>query len=71
MREQPNIFAARLILGTAATCQKPSYAHFDVNVALVKYTSLTLFVDFRCFDSKGSQIVSLYIQNIIMIIFQT
>ena len=71
MREQSNIFAARITLGTAATCQKPSYAHFDVNVALIQYTSLTLFVNFLCSDSKGSRIVSLYIQHIVMIILQT
>ena len=45
MREQPNIFAARITLGTAATCQKPSYAEFDIHVALVQYTSRALFVD--------------------------
>ena len=45
MREQPNIFAARYTLGTAATCQKPSYAEFDLHVALVQCTSRTLFVD--------------------------
>ena len=69
MREQPNIFAARITFGTAATCQKISYAHFDVNIALVQYISLTLFVDFRCSDSKGSRIVTFHIQNIVMIIF--
>ena len=36
---------------------EPSYAHFDVHVALVQYTSRTLFVDFRCSDSKYSRIV--------------
>ena len=61
MREQPNIFAARITLNTAAACQKPSYAYFDVNVALVQYTLLTVFVDFRCSDSKGSRIVSLHV----------
>ena len=56
MREQPNIFAARITLGAAATCQKPSYAHFHVHVSFVQYTSRTLSVDFRCSDSKDSQI---------------
>ena len=58
-------------LGKAATCQKPSYAHFGAHVALVQYTSRTLFVQFRCSDSRESQIVSLHIQNIVMIIYQT
>ena len=71
MLEQPNIFVNCITLGTAVTCQKPSYAHYDINVALVKYSLLTFFVDFRCSDSKGSRIVSLHIQNIVMIIFQT
>ena len=53
------------------TCQKPLYAHFDLHVALVQYTSRTLFVDFRCSDSKDSSLVCLHIQNIVMIIFQT
>ena len=44
-------------LGRAATCQKPSNAHFDVHVAYVQYTSRTLFVDFRCSDSKDPKIV--------------
>ena len=37
MREQPNIFAAHITLGIAATCQKPSYAHFDVRILTVQY----------------------------------
>ena len=36
--EYTNIFAARITLGTTATCHKPSCAHFDVHVALVQYT---------------------------------
>ena len=32
MRKQPNIFAARITLGTATICPKPSYAHFDIPV---------------------------------------
>ena len=44
-------------LGRAATCQKPSNAHFDVHVAYVQYTSRTLFVNFRCSDSKDTKIV--------------
>ena len=31
--EQPNSFAARITLVMAATCKKPSYAHFDVHGA--------------------------------------
>ena len=58
-REHPNIFAARIPLGTAATCQKPFYAHFDVHVALLQDTSLTFFVDFRCSDSKDSRLMCL------------
>ena len=71
MREQPNIFAAHITLGTAATCQKPSYTHFEVHVALVQYMSRMLFVDFRCSDSKDSRVVCFHIQKISMIIFQT
>ena len=37
-----------------------SQTHFDVHVALVQYTSQTLFIDFRCSDSTGSRIVRLY-----------
>ena len=48
-------------LGTAVTCQKPSYAQFDLHVTLVQYTSQTLFVDFRCSDSKDFRIVCLHI----------
>ena len=58
MREQPNIFAACITLGTAATCQKLSYVRFDVHVAVVQYTSRTLFVDFRCSHSNYYRIVS-------------
>ena len=68
-REQLNTFAGHIILRTAATCQMPSYGHFDINVALVQYTPRTFFVDFRCSDLKDSKIVSLHIQNIVMIIF--
>ena len=69
--EQSNIFAAHITLGTAATCQKLSYPHFDVHVALIQYLAQTLFVDFQCSDLKESHIVCLHIQNIVMIIFQT
>ena len=69
-REQPNIFAAHITLGTATTCQKPSYAYFDV-VALVQYTWRTLFVVYRCSDLLDSWIVCLHTQTIVMIIFQT
>ena len=55
MQEQANIFAAHITLGTAVTCQKPSYSHFDVHVTLVQYTSLTLFVDFQCSDPKDPE----------------
>ena len=48
------------------TCRKPSYVHFDVHIGLVQYTSLSLFVDFHCSDSKVSCIVSLHIQNIVI-----
>ena len=65
------MFAARITLGTAVTCRKPSYAHIDVHVALVQYTSRASFVDFRCSDSKDSRIVSLSIQNFVIISFQT
>ena len=44
-----------IILGTAATCQNPSYAHFDVPVALVQYTSWTLFVDFDVLTRKTTE----------------
>ena len=37
---------ALITLCTAATCQKPSKAHFDAHVGLVQYTSRMLFVDF-------------------------
>ena len=47
----------RRSLGRAATCQKPSNAHFDVHVAYVQYTSRMLFVDFRGSDSKDPKIV--------------
>ena len=58
MQEQPNIFAARITLGTTATYQKPSYANFDVHVASVQFTSQTLFDDFRCSDLKDSRTVA-------------
>ena len=45
-REQPNSFAVRFIHGTVVTCQKHSYAHFDVHVALVMYTSRTYLLIF-------------------------
>ena len=57
MRGQPNISVARIFLATAHPGQKRSYAHFDVRVALVKYTLRTLFVGFRCSDSKDSGIM--------------
>ena len=44
MRVQPNSFARHITLGMAATCQKPSYTHFDVHVALVQYSSLTFLL---------------------------
>ena len=63
---------AYITLATVASCQKPSFAHFDVHIAsAVQYTLWMLFVGFRCYDSKDSQIVSLHIQNIVVIIFQT
>ena len=49
--------------------QKPYNIHFDVNVALAQYISRTLFVDFRCSDSKDL-IVCLLIQIINIFIFQ-
>ena len=52
--EQPNILVTRITLGTTATCQRPSYANFDVHVASAQYTLRTLFVDFRCSDLKDS-----------------
>ena len=44
--EQPNSITAStcITIGTAANCQKPSYAQYDVYVALVQYTLRTLFV---------------------------
>ena len=71
MQEQPNIFVARITFGTTATCQKPSYANFDVHVASVQYTSKTFFVDFRCSDLKDSRTVCLHIKNVVTITFQT
>ena len=50
MQEQPNIFAASITLGMAATCQKPMYAHFEVNIGLVQYALRMLFVDFKGSD---------------------
>ena len=38
MQEQLNIFAAQITLGTVANRKKPSYAHFDVHVALLQHT---------------------------------
>ena len=70
-REQPNILAACIALRTAATCQKPSYAHFDIHIALVQYTSCRLFFDFHFSVTKDSRIVCLHIQNNVMVIFQT
>ena len=46
MREQPNIFAARITLGTAATCPNPSYAHFDIPVHIS--ISTVYFADVIC-----------------------
>ena len=40
--EQQNIFFARFTLGTVANCQKLSYAHFDVCVALVQYLAAVI-----------------------------
>ena len=51
-------------------CQMTYNAHFDVNVVLAQYTSRTLFVDFRCYDSKAPRVVCLNIKNIDMLIFQ-
>ena len=49
--------ATRLHCFQPPTCQKPYYAHFDINVTLSQYISVTLSVDIRCPDSKDSWVV--------------
>ena len=53
------------------TCQKPYYAHFDVNVALSQYIPVTLSIDFRYPDSKVSRLSCSHIQNIDMLTYQS
>ena len=51
--------------------ESPKYAHFDVNLALSGYITVTLSVNFRCPDSKVSRLVCSHIQNIDMLTYQT
>ena len=45
-REQSNNFAMRITLVLAANMQQTLYAPFDANIALSKYSMVTLYVDF-------------------------
>ena len=52
-REQPNIFTACATLGMAATCQKPSYAHFyflSIFTGSLIYEHYTRECEFGNFD---------------------
>ena len=63
--------ATRVSLFPEPTCQKPFFAHFDVNVSLSQYIAVTLSFDFCCPDPKDSRLVCSHTHNIDTLIFQT